>query len=60
MEEAIKSANNNKDKDRSNCSLLVYGEGDGGGGPHDHMLEQMTRLKDLDGIPKVQVNQFIH
>lgn len=45
---------NFKDHDRATRSLLVYGFGDGGGGPTIEMLEKARRLKDLEGMPKVQ------
>lgn len=45
---------NFKDHDRATRSLLVYGFGDGGGGPTIEMLEKARRLKDFDGMPKVE------
>jgi alpha-mannosidase len=39
----------------SGRSLYAYGYGDGGGGPTRAMLESFRRLKDLDGLPKVEL-----
>lgn len=44
---------NYKDHDRSNHSYLLFGFGDGGGGPTDAMLEQLTRMENVDGLPQV-------
>ncbi len=44
---------NYKDHDRSNHSYLLFGFGDGGGGPTDAMLEQLTRMENVDGLPLV-------
>ena len=33
---------------------MLYGYGDGGGGPHKPMLDRMKRLKDVDGVPKME------
>jgi alpha-mannosidase len=53
--EIIKNVRNFKDHGQSTCSLLAYGYGDGGGGPSIEMLEKASRLKDLDGLPKVEL-----
>eukprot|EP00842_Homolaphlyctis_polyrhiza_P004464 jgi/Hompol1/5018/HPOL_004093-RA len=45
------SVTNNKDKEYSNQSLLLYGNGDGGGGPLIHMIERLTRMKSVKGLP---------
>ncbi|MBE5782979.1 MAG: alpha-mannosidase [Clostridiales bacterium] len=42
------------DKTTSDCKLLAYGFGDGGGGPTYGMLENLKRIKDLPGMPKVR------
>lgn len=44
-----------RDHDRSNHSLYVFGYGDGGGGPSAAMLEQLQRMGDVDGLPRVQM-----
>jgi len=51
--EFIYNVKNFKDKDRANRSLFVYGYGDGGGGPSIQMLENLQRVTDLEGLPKV-------
>ncbi|KAG9297720.1 hypothetical protein G9A89_011235 [Geosiphon pyriformis] len=55
VNELLKSVTNNKDKEYTNESLLVYGNGDGGGGPLPGMIERLRRLKDIDGLPKVEM-----
>jgi alpha-mannosidase len=47
------SVTNNKDKAYSRRSLYLFGNGDGGGGPLIPMLERLTRMSDLEGLPKV-------
>jgi alpha-mannosidase len=46
---------NFKDKERSNQSLLVFGFGDGGGGPLPSMVSNLEILKDVEGIPFVDM-----
>ena len=53
--DVLKSSYNFKEHDRSKESLLIFGWGDGGGGPTPAMIEQLTRLSDVDGIPKVEI-----
>ncbi|CAO3640016.1 unnamed protein product [Cunninghamella blakesleeana] len=52
-EELIRTVRNHRDKEYSNTSLLVYGNGDGGG-PLASMIERLRRMKDVDGLPKVE------
>lgn len=40
-------------------SLLLYGFGDGGGGPTIEMLEKARRLRDLEGLPKLELEKAI-
>lgn len=54
VEEVLYSMNNYKDLDRSKDAYLLFGFGDGGGGPTLEMLEQIKRMKDVDGLPKVE------
>lgn len=44
-----------RDHDRANESYLLFGYGDGGGGPTLAMLEQLQRMRDVDGLPRVQM-----
>jgi len=47
---------------RATRSLYVYGHGDGGGGPDIAMLEQARRLRDFEGLPRVdqeRVSDFL-
>ncbi|CAI2163478.1 3771_t:CDS:10 [Funneliformis geosporum] len=53
--ELVNSVKNHKDKEYSNESLLVFGNGDGGGGPLASMIERLNRMKDIDGLAKVEM-----
>jgi alpha-mannosidase len=44
-----------RDHERSRDSLLVFGYGDGGGGPTRAMLERLRRIRDLRGMPRVEL-----
>jgi alpha-mannosidase len=44
-----------KDHDRGARSLLVFGFGDGGGGPTAEMLERARRVRDLQGVPRLEI-----
>jgi alpha-mannosidase len=48
---------NFKENDRATRSMFVYGFGDGGGGPTREMIEMARRAKDLEGLPKVQMER---
>ena len=52
--ELLKSVRNFKEHDRASRSLLIYGWGDGGGGPSIEMLEKARRLRDFDGLPRLE------
>lgn len=50
-------------KDPQGVALMVYGWGDGGGGPDRTMLENLTVLPQVPGLPQVQqgtVANFFH
>lgn len=47
---------NYKDKDKNEELLLAFGWGDGGGGPTKEMLERARVMKNIPGIPKVQID----
>ena len=53
--EVLASVDNFKEGDRSDRSLYPFGYGDGGGGPTAAMLERAERVRNLDGLPPVQV-----
>ncbi|KAL0082850.1 glycoside hydrolase family 38 protein [Phycomyces blakesleeanus] len=55
-EELIRTVKNHRDKEYSNTSLLVYGNGDGGGGPLSSMIERLKRMRDVDGLPRVEMS----
>ncbi len=52
--ELVHNVKNFREHDRASRSLLVYGFGDGGGGPTIEMLENIRRLRDFEGLPKVE------
>ncbi|XP_078331778.1 alpha-mannosidase 2C1-like [Crassostrea virginica] len=54
VEEVLRTVKNYGDKGRSGRSVYLFGYGDGGNGPSEEMLMRMSRLKDVDGLPKVQ------
>ena len=53
VKEVLFHVENYKDHERSNESLLLYGYGDGGGGPSVEMLEQLSQIRDVDGLPVI-------
>ena len=59
--EMAHAVRNYQEKGRGNRSLAPFGHGDGGGGPTREMMERARRLRDLEGSPKVVVqdpNEF--
>ncbi|HVU78089.1 MAG TPA: glycoside hydrolase family 38 C-terminal domain-containing protein [Gaiellaceae bacterium] len=54
VDEVLKTAREFKDHESSERSLLVFGFGDGGGGPTRAMLENLGRMRDLQGLPRVE------
>ncbi|XP_062819613.1 alpha-mannosidase 2C1 isoform X1 [Anolis carolinensis] len=56
VEEMLKTVKNNRDKGRVNHSAALFGFGDGGGGPTQKMLDRLKRMKDADGLPRVQMS----
>lgn len=55
VEQLLYNIQNFKDHDRANESYYLFGYGDGGGGPTQEMLEQLSRMKDVDGLPRVEI-----
>lgn len=53
--DALKSSAKFRDHERAKESYLVFGLGDGGGGPTLAMLEQLRRIRDVDGLPRVEM-----
>lgn len=54
VKEALHSVTNFKDHDRARESYMLYGFGDGGGGPTIEMIERLQRMKDVDGLPRIE------
>lgn len=55
VKDTLQSVARFRDHDRTNESYLVFGYGDGGGGPTLAMLEQLARMRDVDGLPRVEM-----
>jgi alpha-mannosidase len=55
VEELLKTAREHKNLEQSRTSLLVFGHGDGGGGPTREMLENLSRVRDLQGLPRTRI-----
>lgn len=50
-----RNVRNYKDHDRSRDSIMLFGHGDGGGGPTRRMIEIVSRIEDLEGMPRTQI-----
>jgi len=46
---------NFNEKGRSTRSLMPFGFGDGGGGPNRQMMQQYRRVRDLEGMPRIEI-----
>ena len=55
--EVVRSTARFKDADRSSHSLYLFGWGDGGGGPEPDMIESAHRLRNLEGVPRVELSR---
>ena len=55
--ELTHNVKNFRENDRATRSLYIYGYGDGGGGPTKEMLETARRVKDFEGLPKVELEK---
>jgi alpha-mannosidase len=55
VEEVLRDVTNFKNHERSSESYMLFGYGDGGGGPTREMLEQLSRMGDVDGLPRVKI-----
>ncbi len=55
VQQLLYNVANFKDHERANESYYLFGYGDGGGGPTQEMLEQLSRVKDVDGLPRVEI-----
>ncbi|XP_023509028.1 alpha-mannosidase 2C1 isoform X3 [Equus przewalskii] len=52
----LKTVTKNQDKGRTNHSAFLFGFGDGGGGPTQTMVDRLKRLRNTDGLPRVQLS----
>lgn len=55
VQELLYNVRNFHDHAYSNESYMLFGHGDGGGGPTPEMLERLRRVRDVDGLPRVEV-----
>lgn len=53
--ELMYHVHNFREHDRAVRALYIYGYGDGGGGPTAQMLEYARRLRDVEGMPRVNL-----
>jgi alpha-mannosidase len=51
------NVHNFADHDRARRSLFVYGYGDGGGGPTTDMIDAALRMRDVEGLPRVEMER---
>eukprot|EP00111_Clytia_hemisphaerica_P022399 TCONS_00065842-protein len=54
FKDIYKTSKQNKDKGVVSEGVLLYGFGDGGGGPSEDMLENLSRLGSINGLPKIE------
>lgn len=54
-EEMVFSEGNFQDHGWSRVVLMPYGHGNGGGGPTREMVERAHRMRDLDGVPTLEL-----
>lgn len=55
VDQLVSSVDDYRDHGRCDRSLYPFGYGDGGGGPTREMLEHAERMKDLEGLPPVEL-----
>ncbi|GAA1391381.1 alpha-mannosidase [Luteococcus peritonei] len=55
--ETAHAERNFRDKGHANSSLVPFGWGDGGGGPTREMLAQARRTENLEGSPRVRIEE---
>jgi alpha-mannosidase len=55
VRDVLHNVSNFKEHERARESLMEFGYGDGGCGPTPEMLEQLQRMGDIDGLPRVQI-----
>jgi len=55
VEELAFSESNFLEHGRATQSLMPFGWGDGGGGPSPDMLHRFHRIRDLEGLPRVEI-----
>ncbi|KAL8600141.1 hypothetical protein ACOMHN_060093 [Nucella lapillus] len=56
VKEVMHTLNNFQDKGRTSRSIFLFGHGDGGHGPNEDMLQRLKRMRDVDGLPRVQMS----
>lgn len=54
---AMKLVHQYHQKDQIPHALMVFGVGDGGGGPGEEHLERYLRIRDVQGLPKLQMGR---
>ncbi|GJQ14874.1 hypothetical protein GpartN1_g6665.t1 [Galdieria partita] len=56
VDEVLMSVSNNQELGVYDTSLMLFGHGDGGGGPTPAMLESLSRMQNVAGLPKVNLD----
>ena len=54
VKDVLKTCDQNKEKGVVSDGMLLYGFGDGGGGPTEDMIENLNRMKNINGFPSIQ------
>jgi len=55
VEEMLRHYRNYRNADRGSESCYLFGHGDGGGGPTEDMVERLRRLRNVCGLPEVEL-----
>ncbi|XP_046577419.1 alpha-mannosidase 2C1-like [Haliotis rubra] len=56
VEEVLQVEREFSESGRSNSSLFLFGHGNAGIGPSEEMLEKLQRMKNLNGLPGIQLS----
>lgn len=54
VKDVLKTRDQNKEKGVVSDGMLLFGFGDGGGGPTEDMIENINRMKDINGFPTIE------
>lgn len=54
FKDVLKTRDQNKDKGVVSDGMLLFGYGDGGGGPTEDMIENVNRMGNISGLPRIE------